>query len=152
MECLKGLLLGCYFFFYVNDLPLSSNFKTTLFACDTLLQLSDYNIKKLEKRVNGELNKINVWLRNNKISLNISKINYMLIDNYINASTNNNFEIKLQQNVINRVRNVKYLGMLIDNDLNWDPHIKQLSLQLSKSSAIIHRLRNFVDTETLKLF
>ena len=34
---------------------------------------------------------------------------------------------------------------------NWDPHIKQLSLQLSKSSAIIYRLRNFVDTETLKL-
>ena len=34
---------------------------------------------------------------------------------------------------------------------NWDPHIKQLSLQLLKSSAIIYRIRNFVDTETLKL-
>ena len=41
--------------------------------------------------------------------------------------------------------------MLIDDSLNWKPHIKQLSLQLSKSSAIIFRLRNFVDTETLKL-
>ena len=61
------------------------------------------------------------------------------------------FEIKLQQNVLNRVRNVKCLGMLIDDGLNWDPRIKQLSLQLSKSSAIIYRLRNFVDTETLKL-
>ena len=47
-------------------------FKITLFADDTLLQLSDCNIKKLEKWVNNELNKINVWLRNNKISLNIS--------------------------------------------------------------------------------
>ena len=75
----------------------------------------------------------------------------MLIDSCINASTKKHFEIKLQQNVLNRVRNVKYLGMLIDDGLNWDPHIKQLSLQLSKSSAIIYRLRNFVDTETLKL-
>ena len=75
----------------------------------------------------------------------------MLIDNCINAFTKKHFEIKLQQNVLNRVRNVKYLGMLIDDGLNWDPHIKQLSLQLSKSSAIIYRLRNFVDTETLKL-
>ena len=106
---------------------------------------------KLEKRVNNELNKINVWLRNNKISLNISKSNYMLIDNCINASSKKHFEIKLQQNVLNRVRNVKYLGMLIDDGLNWDPHIKQLSLRLSKSSAIIYCLRNFVDTETLKL-
>ena len=143
-----GLLL---FLLYVNDLPSSSNFKTTLFADDTLLQLSDCNIKKLEKWVNNELNKINVWLRNNKISLNISKSNYILIDNCINASTKKYFEIKLQQNVLNRVRNVKYLGMLIDDGLNWDPRIKQLSLQLSKSSAIICRLRNFVDTETLKL-
>ena len=53
------------FLLYVNDLPSSSNFKTTLFADDNLLQLSDCNIKKLEKRVNNELNKINVWLRNN---------------------------------------------------------------------------------------
>ena len=123
----------------------------TLFADDTLSKLSDCNIKKLEKRVNNELNKIKVWLRNNKISLNISKTNYMLIDNYINASTNKHFEIKLQPNVLNRVRNVKYLGVLIDDGLNWESHIKQLFLQLSKTSAIIYRLRNLVDTETLKL-
>ena len=139
------------FLLYVNDLPSSSNFTTTLFADDTLLQLSDCNIKKLEKRVNNELNKINVWLRNNKISLHISKTNYILIDNYTNASTNKHFEIKLQQNVLNRARNITYLGMLIDDGLSWEPHIKQLSLQLSKSSAIIYRLHNFVDTETLKL-
>ena len=65
-----GSALGpLLFFLHVNDLPSSSNCKTTLFADDTLLQLSDCNIKKLEKRVNNELNKINVWLRNNKISL-----------------------------------------------------------------------------------
>ena len=75
----------------------------------------------------------------------------MLIDNYITASTNKHFQIKLQQNVLNRVRNVKYLGVLIDDGLHSEPHIKQLSLQLSKSSAVIYRLRNFFDTETLKL-
>ena len=70
--------------------------------------------------MNNELNETNVWLRNNKISLKISKTNYMLIDNYINASTDKNFEIKLQQNVINRVRNVKYLSVLIDDGLDWE--------------------------------
>ena len=90
----QGSALGpLLFLLYVNDLPSSSNFKTTLFADDTLLQLSVCNIKKLEKRVNNELNKINVWLRNNKIFLNISKTNYryVLIDNYINASTKKTF-------------------------------------------------------------
>ena len=144
----QGSALGPLLFFYMLMIYLLLQ---TLFADDTLSKLSDCNIKKLEKRVNNELNKINVWLRNNKISLNISKTNYMLIDNYINASTNKHFEIKLQQNVLNRVRNVKYLGVLIDDGLNWESHIKQLFLQLSKTSAIIYRLRNLVDTETLKL-
>ena len=141
------------FLLYVNNLRSSSNFKITLFADDTLLQLSDCDIIKLEKWVNNELNKTNVWLRNNKLSLNISKSNYMLIDNCINASTKKHFEMKLQQNVLNKVKNEKYLDMLIEDGLNWDPHIKQLSLQLSKSSAtgIIYRLRNFINTETLKL-
>ena len=52
----QGPALGpLLFLLYVNDLPSSSNFKTTLFADDTLLQLSDCNVKKLEKRVNNEL-------------------------------------------------------------------------------------------------
>ena len=64
--------------------------------------------------MNSELNKISVWLRNNKIFFNISKTNYVLIDEYINTSMNENSEINLQPDVINRVRNLKYLGMLID--------------------------------------
>ena len=72
----QGSALGpLLFLLYFNDLLSSSNFKTTLFAGDTLLQPSYCNIKKLEKRVNNKLNTKNGWLRNNKISLNISKTN-----------------------------------------------------------------------------
>ena len=75
---------------------------------------------------------------------NISKSNYMLIDNCINASTKKHFEIKLQQNVLNRVRNVKYLGMLTDDGLNWDPIFCSLSLLIVVADgpvlAICHNL------------
>ena len=80
--------------------------------------------------MNCELNKINFWLAKNKISLNILKTNYLLIGNYPYEITSDKFVVRLQQKVINRVRNVtiKYQSMFIDDGLNWEHHIKQLSL------------------------
>ena len=52
----QGSSLGpLLFLLYVNDLPLMSQFTTTLFADDTLLALSDHNLAKLECRVNAQL-------------------------------------------------------------------------------------------------
>jgi len=66
-----------WFVLYVNDLPLASEFNSTLFADDTLLMLSDNNLKSLEKKVNEQFKSIDIWLR--KLSLNFSKTNYMVI-------------------------------------------------------------------------
>ena len=45
---------------YENDLPLTSQFRTTLFANDSLLALSDDNLAKLECRVNAQLRHIDL--------------------------------------------------------------------------------------------
>ena len=75
-SCLGPLL----FLLYINDLPLYSKFDTTLYADDTALLLSDCNILLLERKVNHELEKIKLWLQNNKLSLNCSKTNYMIFN------------------------------------------------------------------------
>jgi len=49
-----------------------------LYANDTYLMLSDTNLDQLEKRVNLELEKIDAWMIQNKMSLNYSKTNYLL--------------------------------------------------------------------------
>ena len=75
-SCLGPLL----FLLYINDLTLASNFDTTLYADDTALLLSDFNLTVLENRVNSELRKIDIWLRKNELSLNYSKTNYIVYD------------------------------------------------------------------------
>ena len=64
---------------YVNNRPLFTKFSVTLYAEDTYLMLSDNYLGSLEKKENVELEKINYWLRANKLSLNYFKTNYMLI-------------------------------------------------------------------------
>ena len=79
---LKQLL----FLFYMNDLPQVNRFDTTLFSDNTLLMLSDINVNNLENTVNNELHKINCWLEKNKLSLNYTKTNYILICKRLNFS------------------------------------------------------------------
>ena len=47
------------------DLPLVSQFDTTLFADDTYLTLSDKSLSGLELKANNELRKIDTWMRCN---------------------------------------------------------------------------------------
>ena len=52
----QGSRLGPLLFrLYINVLPLSSNFDSILYADDTAMILSDYNINLLMNRVNNEL-------------------------------------------------------------------------------------------------
>ena len=52
----QGSTLGqLLFILYVNNLPLASQFSTTLFADDTYLALSEINLSNLEQKVNYQL-------------------------------------------------------------------------------------------------
>ena len=98
----QGSSLGLFLFLLnVNDRPLATNFKTTFFANDTYLQLSDNNLQARESRVNCELNIINSWLAKKLISLNLSKMIIFLKDKHPYKTTNNKFVVKLRQRVHN---------------------------------------------------
>ena len=77
-SCLGPLL----FLMFINDLPLASKFQTTLFADDTYFRQEGKDLKTLKIVVNMELQKIDNWLRRNKLSLNYNKTNFLLINKH----------------------------------------------------------------------
>jgi retron-type reverse transcriptase len=71
------------FFIYINDICESSEiFKFFLFADDTNLLYADKDLKMLETVVNAELKKVCEWLAINKLTLNISKSNFVIFQPY----------------------------------------------------------------------
>jgi len=70
----QGSILGpLLYLLCVNDLPLVSNFKTILFAGDTVLSLSANSMHKLTTKINQKLESGDNWLKYNKQSLNYSQ-------------------------------------------------------------------------------
>ena len=76
----QGSVLGpLLFLIYVNDLPnISKVLQFYLFADDTSIYYKSDNLLTLQKVVNRELRKVRKWLEANRLSLNISKTNYVI--------------------------------------------------------------------------
>ena len=148
----QGSSLGPLFFLlYVNDLPAATSFKSTLFADDTYLTLSGNNLLTLENQVNNELSKLDIWLKQNKLFLNYSKSNYMLINKYPHKQIDSKFMISINSNPLARVNTVKYLGIYIDDNLKWTSHIRYMSLQLAKYCGLFYRIRKFLTKDVLRM-
>jgi len=61
------------FALYINDLPKVLRFRTTMFADDTLLIISSNSLQQLNTLANAELQKIDNWMRINKLFMNYKK-------------------------------------------------------------------------------
>ena len=97
-SCLGPLL----FLLYINDLPLASEFDTTLYADDTALVLSDRDLNSLKYKANNELKKVHFWLQMNKLSLNYSKTNYIIYNNQPHKTCKDKFTIVMKNSLAKR--------------------------------------------------
>lgn len=146
----QGSILGpLLFLIYINDITACSDmFKFILFADDTNLFLSNKSLTELENIVNIELEKLSVWFKANKLSLNIGKTHYILFRNK-GKKMNNNLTIKIDGTKIDQVCTTKFLGLYIDEGLTWANHISYISSKISKNIGIIHRLSRIVPSHVL---
>ena len=74
--------------------------------------------------MNHELRKIASWLSANKLSLNIKKTHFIIFTcKSRGKKPNQNVSVKINGQPIEQVKNTKFLGLHIDNELTSDGNI-----------------------------
>ena len=84
----------------------------------------------------------------NKLSLNISKTNVLLLNI---RHKNRNINLDLNINNIKQVSEIKFLGIIIDCKLNWKLQLNYVSSKLSRTIAILHKVKNKLNMKSLIL-
>ena len=64
---------------------------------------------------------------------------------------NEHLELKIRDNELEVVQKTKYLGVQIDNSLNWKEHIKTVSTKVSRAIGFLKHAKTFLLQETLKI-
>ena len=146
----QGSILGpLLFLLYINDIVLSSEvFKFNLFADDTSLFYSNNNQAEAIETINTELEKIAQWLAANKLSLNVGKSKLLIFNKKKNYDSN--LSVVLNGQTLEEVDHAKYLGVLVDNKLNWSFQINAVKLKLAKGTGLLAKIRHYVPPDTLK--
>ena len=149
----QGSILGpLLFILYVNDIiNTSTNLEFVLFADDTTISYSHNDIASKFDLINKELQEVNNWFKANKLSVNASKSNYMVLGT--NHKTSNkslrDTGIILDNQLLKRINKTKFLGVTIDQNLTWKTPIDNVSKNISKGIGILYQIKHFVPERIL---
>ena len=137
------------FLLYINDFSKCSNiFDFHIFADDTNLFYADTSIVNLESIINNNLKLISCWLKANKLSLNIDKTNYVIF-HPPQKKIFYTVKLKIDNQLIEQKKSIKYLGLHIGLHLNWKTHIEYVAKKIKRCIGILSKIRYFVSQQVL---
>ena len=121
-------------------------------ADDTHLTYAGDNADNIQLHLNQDLENVHNWLRANKLTLNMTKTEFMFIVSRQRLSTlteSPTFAINDFQ--VSRVTTAKSLGVTFDDRLDWSGHIEKVTKKVASGIGVIKRIRHLVPQATLQL-
>ena len=130
-----------FFLIYVNELSADIPFAYIInFADDTVLFLTHKNREQLITNAEVCLHAATEFFEERLLSLNTKKTKYIIFKNR-NGLVYNSKINTADHAEIERVDHIKYLGIIIDEKLDWAIHIRFLCMKLPRAVGILHRLK-----------
>ena len=152
----QGSVLGpLLFLLYINDIINCTNkSEFVIFADDTNLFVAADSKLQVYSIANEVLKSVYQYMNANQLHINFDKCAHIYFRPHLNndermsCARSQGFDQYLTLSVnghkIKQVDKIKFLGVIIDENLAWDDHIKHLENKLLSTIVLIKRVKKFI--------
>ena len=137
----QGSILGpTLFLCFINDMSAALSCKLSLYADDSALVYSHSDPRVVSEFLSQELDTCRKWLIDNRLSLHLGKTECILFGPKRKLSTQtSSFNVQVNGVDVKRVTSVKYLGIILDQCLDFSCHIHELVKKANAKLKFLHR-------------
>ena len=125
----------------INDLPnVCKSTNPVLYADETNLFINGKNLIDLQTTIDSELAEISTWLK--IIELSVKKTHHMIFTHKRKIQPSVAFSI--EGHPIDEAGNTKFLGVYLDNKMNWKKPISYISGKVARGIGLIIKARKML--------
>ena len=129
----------------------SSNYgEFVLFADDTNIFVSGKTADEVYRKANLLLEQVNSYMLLNQLHINVTKSCFIHFKPNLSRAQqtcgrarpfNRNHSLFLNDVKLEKVQSTKFLGVVIDERMSWEPHLENLATKLNSCIVTIKRIR-----------
>ena len=138
----QGSILGPILFsIYINDIVKIVNCGIVLYADDTVIFHHDKNV------LQSNLKSVSTWCNDNLLTVNVKKSHWMKtkVCGGVDIMDQGDISFKIRNKELSEVNLYKYLGLYIDNNLNFQAHHKKTISQVHLKLSQFRKIRSFIN-------
>jgi hypothetical protein len=144
----QGSVLGPLLFsIYINDIVNSCDAPVFLFADDTNSFVSSDDVDELFVKANVTLTCIFDWCCANRLAINLRKTSFIIFkptQRFSRSFSPLHHKLLVNGVEVLREKSIKFLGVILDEELNFRDHIAQLICKLKSFKGITYKKRNLL--------
>ena len=140
----QGSILGpLLFIIYINDIPhISRIAKFILYADGANIIITGSNIAEVNEQINLLCTELVHWVSTNSLALNLKKTKYMIFSRARNVDLP--MPLIISNTAIERKQEARFLGVIVDESLNWNCHVKTVLSKMSRYIGIMYKIKKFL--------
>ena len=155
----QGSVLGpLLFLIYINDIIRCSKLgHFVMFADDTNIFITGSTENEVYSKASKLLRELNMYMLSNQLHINTEKCVYMHFRPRFSHDERKSCartrvvgsekQLFINNNKIRKTNKARFLGIIIDENLNWDMHLENLEQKLNSAIIIIKRIKKFIPKE-----